>query len=104
MTEEGKLQHRCRKYAELLRTSGKPIKLWRTHSTGMGERGRPDLEGVINGKYIGIELKTPTAYRAKHHSLSAQQRRQGKMIDDANGLFRVVCRFEDFKILIDSLL
>ena len=55
----------------------------------IGSPGRPDLEGCIRGKFIGIEVKTGTG------ELSKDQREHKRRIIEAGGIFIEARSLED---------
>lgn len=52
-----------------------------THADGYGERGIPDIIGVCQGSFYGLEVKLP----GKEHTLTAVQSRVLMKINNVGG-------------------
>ena len=56
---------------------------------GLGVSGVCDMDGCWEGLYVGIEVKTPTAFAARDHGLSEVQVEYGLRVLKAGGCWRV---------------
>ena len=80
-------------YLKSLQKAGKPLFFFKTHGDPIGI---PDLLLCINGKFIGIELKTQTGRISK-----AQEYIKGK-IESAGGKVFIVKTVSDLKNIIEK--
>lgn len=70
-----------------------------------GIKGMSDILGVLkDGKFVAIEVKTPTAFKCKNHSLSPYQIEFLNTIESFNGIGMCVKSFEDVEILLKPYL
>ena len=76
-----KEHHYQKKILEMLRAEF-PEGRWRKNAAGIGQAsGEPDVDGVLNGRFIAIECKRPLIYRE-----SELQRKAVREINEAGGL------------------
>lgn len=67
---------------------------------GMGVTGIPDFILCVRGRFVGIECKAP----GKENTVTANQRRQLKDIEAAQGCVAVVTNVEQVKSLFAGLM
>lgn len=67
---------------------------WKNFGGPMGEKGVPDILGIYQGKFLGIEVKTPAGKLSDHQSRFLQN------INDAGGIGFVA---RDVQTVIDKL-
>lgn len=60
--------------------------------------GFPDMQLIIEGKFVGIEFKTDIGRQ------SPVQKDCQKYIENAKGLYYIIRNFEDFKNLMSGLI
>lgn len=92
--EENKITNKVKKYLD-------SIGAWHVkfHATMFTKVGVPDILACINGRFVGIELKTDKGI------VSELQKYQGDKIQKSNGLWFVVrpSNFDEFKTTIDKI-
>ena len=71
-TPEGLILAACVKHLRQLKKDGMPIEWKKVHGSGMSRRGEPDLDVVVCGHSLKIELKAGTndATPIQEHRLS----------------------------------
>lgn len=62
---------------------------WKNFGGPMGEKGVPDILGIYQGKFLGIEVKTPAGKLSDHQSRFLQN------INAAGGIGFVARNLED---------
>lgn len=70
---------------------------WSNPVSAYGNAGRPDIEGCLDGSYVGIECKTPAAYKNMMHGMSPAQGRWREHIIRAGGCYIVADSVERLK-------
>jgi hypothetical protein len=92
-TPEGKIK---KKVVEVF----KKYKVWyyMPANNGFGKSGIPDFVGINKGQFIGVECK---ADRTKKPTVL--QSKQGEAIQQAGGIWMVVCDEETLAILENTL-
>lgn len=91
MTAEGLLKTRIRK-----KLTDEGI-FWSSIQGGPGSKpGDPDLIACINGRFIGIEVKTAGGRQ------SPIQRRRQEQIEQSNGIYKIVRNMEELQEILDE--
>lgn len=72
---------------------------WRQAAGASNRSGLPDIMGIIQGQFVGIEVKEKGRYRDPYDGLSIIQEQTGKLIQRAGGIF--VCTDDRQECLTD---
>lgn len=80
--------------AAIMKCLSKEGHFWRVGSGPYQVSGCPDILGVYHGWMIGIEVKTPEAYKKKDHGCTANQIHFMNRMEDNGALVKVVCSVE----------
>lgn len=70
---------------------------WSNPVSAYGIAGRPDIEGCLDGSYVGIECKTPTTIRKKNRGRSKAQGDWMNFIIEAGGCYVTVASLPELK-------
>ena len=70
---------------------------WKTHGGMYGTAGMPDIIICLNGRFVALEVKTPTG------KLTKIQESTLKRIKDAKGNAYKVTSLQDVKEIVDTL-
>ena len=73
---------------------------WRNAASAFGRAGASDILGLVNGRFVAIEVKTPEAYRKLNQGATASQMAFIANIKNNGGVAAVVCSVEQVRELL----
>lgn len=76
---------------------------WRVGSSPYQRSGCPDILGVYKGFSIGIEVKTPEAFKKKDNGCTANQVQFMNKMEDNGALVIVVCSVQQVREFLQEL-
>jgi Holliday junction resolvase len=85
----------------LLKKEG--IFAWRVGSSPYQRSGVPDILGVYRGVMIGIEVKTPEAFKKKSNGCTENQVQFMKKLEDNGALVLVACSVDQVRVFLEEL-
>jgi Holliday junction resolvase len=91
------------KDAIMLSLKGEGMFACRVGSSPYQRSGCPDILGVYRGFLIGIEVKTPEAYKKKDRGCTPNQVLFMNRMEDNGALVMVVCSVEQVRVFLAEL-
>jgi len=89
--------------AAIMKELSKEGFFWRVGGGPYGVSGCPDILGIWDGWTIGIEVKTPEAYRKKDRGCTANQIHFMEKMIDNGAIVMVVCSVEQVREFLTAL-
>jgi Holliday junction resolvase len=76
---------------------------WRVGSSPYQRSGCPDILGIYRGFAIGLEIKTPEAFKKKDNGCTANQLVFMKKMEDNGALVLVACSVDQVREFLSEL-
>lgn len=76
---------------------------WRVGSSHYQRSGCPDILAIYNGYLIGLEVKTPEAYKKKEYGCTPNQVLFLRKLRESRAFARVVCSVDQVKEFVQEI-